>query len=48
MVVDLPAPFGPTKPVTFPDVTVNVSPSRATVVAEALVQAADFDHGFHA
>ncbi len=29
MVVDLPAPFGPTKPVTRPGRTVNVIPSRA-------------------
>ena len=31
MVVDLPAPFGPTKPVTRPGVTVKVMPSRARV-----------------
>ena len=31
MVVDCPAPFGPTKPVTWPGWTVNVIPSRATV-----------------
>src|SRR4051812_5546528 len=31
IVVDLPAPFGPTKPVTCPGRTVNDSPSRATV-----------------
>ena len=29
MVVDLPAPFGPTNPVTCPGETVNVMPSRA-------------------
>src|SRR5437667_443915 len=29
MVVDLPAPFGPTNPVTWPGETVNVIPSRA-------------------
>src|SRR3984957_14731789 len=29
MVEDLPAPFGPTKPVTWPGSTVNVMPSRA-------------------
>jgi len=29
MVVDLPAPFGPTKPVTWPGRTVNVIPSSA-------------------
>ncbi len=29
MVVDLPAPFGPTNPVTWPGWTVNVIPSRA-------------------
>src|SRR5580698_9177883 len=29
MVVDLPAPFGPTKPVTWPGPTVNVIPSSA-------------------
>src|SRR5512146_3178095 len=29
IVVDLPAPFGPTKPVTWPGVTLNVMPSRA-------------------
>src|SRR5579872_2610904 len=31
MVVDLPAPFGPTKPVTWPGWTVNVIPSSACV-----------------
>src|SRR5262245_25741790 len=31
MVVDLPAPFGPTKPVTCPGRTVKVIPSSATV-----------------
>ena len=31
MVVDLPAPFGPTKPVSCPGCTVNVMPSRASV-----------------
>ena len=31
IVVDLPAPFGPTKPVTRPGSTVNDSPSTATV-----------------
>jgi hypothetical protein len=31
MVVDWPAPLGPTKPVTWPGWTVNVIPSRATV-----------------
>jgi len=31
MVVDLPAPFGPTNPVTSPGATVNVIPSRACV-----------------
>jgi len=30
IVVDLPAPFGPTKPVTWPGVTMNVIPSRAS------------------
>ena len=29
IVVDLPAPFGPTKPVTWPGATVNVMPSSA-------------------
>src|SRR5579859_4166370 len=29
IVVDLPAPLGPTKPVTWPGATVNVMPSRA-------------------
>jgi hypothetical protein len=29
MVVDLPAPFGPTKPVTMPGLTVNVTPFTA-------------------
>ena len=48
IVVDLPAPLGPTKPVTLPGVTVNESPSRATVVAEALAQPGDFDRCFHA
>ena len=43
MVVDLPAPFGPTKPVTWPGWTVNVMPSSATVRAEPLAQPADFD-----
>ncbi len=31
IVVDLPAPFGPTNPVTFPGWTVNVRSSTATV-----------------
>ena len=31
IVVDLPAPFGPTNPVTCPGWTVNVIPSSATV-----------------
>jgi hypothetical protein len=31
MVVDLPAPFGPRKPVTMPGRTVNVSPSTAVL-----------------
>src|SRR5580700_12087480 len=31
MVVDLPAPFGPTKPVTWPGPAVNVIPSSAWV-----------------
>ena len=31
MVVDLPAPFGPTNPVTWPGATVKVIPSRARV-----------------
>src|ERR1700755_2895574 len=31
MVVDFPAPLGPTKPVTRPGPTVNDMPSRATV-----------------
>ncbi len=30
-VVDLPAPFGPRKPVTLPDSTVKVNPSTAVV-----------------
>ena len=30
IVVDLPAPFGPTKPVTWPGVTMNVIPSNAS------------------
>ncbi len=30
MVVDLPAPFGPTKPVTWPGWTVNDMPSSAS------------------
>ena len=30
MVVDLPAPLGPTKPVTLPGMTVKVMPSRAS------------------
>ena len=29
MVVELPAPFGPMKPVTWPGRTVNVAPSSA-------------------
>ena len=32
MVVDLPAPFGPTKPVTWPGWTVKVMPSSASAV----------------
>jgi hypothetical protein len=31
MVVDLPAPFGPTKPVTWPGWTANDMPSSASV-----------------
>ena len=31
MVVDFPAPFGPTKPVTAPGFTENESPSTAIV-----------------
>lgn len=31
MVVDLPAPFGPTKPITRPGSTMKVMPSRARV-----------------
>ena len=31
IVVDLPAPFGPTKPVTWPGWTVNDIPSSASV-----------------
>src|ERR1700691_1055922 len=30
MVVDFPAPFGPTNPVTWPGLTVNDMPSRAS------------------
>ena len=38
MAVDLPAPFGPTKPVTWPGVTVKDSPSRATVCPNRLLR----------
>ena len=47
IVVDLPAPFGPTKPVTWPGRTVNVMPSSASVGAEPLAQSGDFDRCFH-
>src|ERR1700722_2476656 len=36
MVVDLPAPFGPTKPVTWPGRTVNVIPSSACAAPNRL------------
>jgi hypothetical protein len=36
MVVDLPAPLGPTKPVTCPGVTVNVIASSASVAPNRL------------
>src|SRR5262245_12837886 len=38
MVVDLPAPLGPRKPVTWPGRTVNDSPSTATVLPYRLVR----------
>jgi DNA-binding response OmpR family regulator len=40
IVVDLPAPFGPTKPVTRPGRTVNVMPSSAVVAPNRLRSAA--------
>src|SRR5258708_4110868 len=36
IVVDLPAPFGPTKPVTWPGRTVNVIPSSACTAPNRL------------
>ena len=47
IVVDLPAPFGPTNPVTCPGWTVNDSPSTATVCAVPLAQLAHLDGCFH-
>ena len=43
IVVDLPAPLGPTNPVTWPGGTVNDRPSTATVAPVALAQPADLD-----
>ena len=37
MVVDLPAPLGPAKPVTRPGMAVKVIPSSASGAPEALV-----------
>jgi len=38
MVVDLPAPFGPRKPVTCPGRTVNETPSTAVVLPYLFVR----------
>jgi hypothetical protein len=38
MVVDLPAPFGPRKPVTMPGVTSRVSRSTARVLPKRFVR----------
>ena len=48
IVVDFPAPLGPTKPVTCPGATVNDIPSSASGRPEPLAQAGDFDGRFHA
>ena len=45
IVVDLPAPFGPRKPVTIPGRTVKLRSSTATLLAVALRHAVGFDHG---
>ena len=48
IVVDLPAPLGPTNPVTLPGATVNDRPSRATACPNRLCTIVDFDGCFHA
>ena len=45
MVVDLPAPFGPRKPVTCPAWTVKLTPSTAVLLAVDLGQACCLNHG---
>ena len=47
IVVDLPAPFGPTNPVTWPGGTVNDHPVQRQRRPEPLAQAGDFDRCFH-
>ena len=44
IVVDLPAPFGPRKPVTMPGRTVKRQVVDGELVAVALREVADFDH----
>ena len=48
MVVDLPAPLGPTKPVTCPGCDGEGHPVQGHGRPEPLAQAADFDGCFHA
>ena len=47
MVVDLPAPLGPTKPVTCPGVDGEGHAVEGRCRPEALAQAGDLDGGFH-
>jgi hypothetical protein len=44
IVVDLPAPLGPRKPVTTPGLTVKLRPSTATFPPYRLVSPVRFDH----
>ena len=48
IVVDLPAPFGPRKPVTMPGLTGKVRWSTATLLAVPLGQPLKLDHAAHA
>ena len=41
-VVDLPAPFGPSKPVIWPSRALKLTPRTAAIVAERLAEAACF------
>ena len=49
MVVDLPAPFGPSRPRQMPGGTSRSSPSTAVIGSEPLDDPVHFDrsHGFH-